>query len=89
MHGDPSPVRTLLSAHLIIAGMLDFPLWLRATHFLNLLFISLLVRSGFEILSAHPKLYWNGDCTPGTGWLQSARQRMTPTGLWTSRTQKV
>ena len=28
-------------------AILDFPLWLRATHFLNLLFISLLVRSGF------------------------------------------
>jgi len=34
--------------------ILDFPFWLRATHFLNLLFISLLARSGFEILSAHP-----------------------------------
>jgi hypothetical protein len=35
--------------------MLDFPLWLRATHFLNLHFVSLLVRSGLEILSAHPR----------------------------------
>jgi len=34
---------------------LDYPLWLRATH---------LVRSGIEILSAHPQLYWNDDCKP-------------------------
>jgi thiosulfate reductase cytochrome b subunit len=53
-----------------VAGVaLDFPLWLRATHFFNLLFLSLLVRSGLEILSAHPKLYWNDDCTPGSEWL--------------------
>jgi hypothetical protein len=33
---------------------LDYPLWLRATHFFNFLLLSLLVRSGLEILSAHP-----------------------------------
>jgi hypothetical protein len=37
---------------------LDYPLWLRATHFFNFLFLSPLVRSGLEILSAHPRLYW-------------------------------
>ncbi len=35
---------------------LDFPLWLRGLHFCNLLFVTLLVRSGLEILGAHPKL---------------------------------
>lgn len=48
---------------------LDFPLWLRALHFCNLLFVTLLIRSGLEILSAHPKLYWNDDCLPGSAWL--------------------
>ena len=67
---------------------LDFPLWLRATHFLNLLFISLLVRSGLEILSAHPKLYWNDDCTPGTEWLRFTRKRMPANELWTSRDEE-
>ena len=28
---------------------LDYPFWLRATHFLDFLFLSLLVRSGIEI----------------------------------------
>jgi methionine sulfoxide reductase catalytic subunit len=68
--------------------MLDFPLWLRATHFLNLLFLSLLVRSGFEILSAHPKLYWNDDCTPGSEWLRLTRKRMPTDTLWTSRDEE-
>lgn len=68
--------------------ILDFPLWLRAMHFLNLLFISLLVRSGFEILSAHAKLYWNGDCTPGGEWLRFTRKRLPAHELWTSRDEE-
>ena len=67
---------------------LDFPFWLRATHVLNLLFISLLVRSGFEILSAHPKLYWNDDCTPGSEWLRLTRKRLPARDLWTSRDEE-
>jgi methionine sulfoxide reductase catalytic subunit len=69
--------------------MLDFPLWLRATHFLNLLFISLLVRSGLEVLSAHPKLYWNDDCTPGSEWLRLTRKRLPEYALWTSRDEET
>lgn len=52
---------------------LDFPLWLRALHFTNLLFLTLLIRSGIEILSAHPKFYWDDNCEPGTEW--AARKR--------------
>jgi hypothetical protein len=52
---------------------LDFPLWLRALHFCNLLFVTLLIRSGLEIVSAHPKLYWNDDCLPGSAWLKFGR----------------
>ena len=37
---------------------LEFPAWIRITHFLNFLFLSLLVRSRLEVLSAHPKLLW-------------------------------
>jgi DMSO/TMAO reductase YedYZ molybdopterin-dependent catalytic subunit/thiosulfate reductase cytochrome b subunit len=47
---------------------LDFPFWLRAAHYANLLFLTVLIRSGLEIFSAHPKLYWNDDCLPGSEW---------------------
>ncbi|MGH9439998.1 MAG: cytochrome b/b6 domain-containing protein, partial [Terriglobia bacterium] len=67
---------------------LDFPLWLRATHFFNLLFISLLWRSGIEILSTHPKLYFNDDCRPGSEWLSFTRKKMPATELWTSRDEE-
>jgi methionine sulfoxide reductase catalytic subunit len=61
---------------------LDYPLWLRATHFFNFLFLSLLVRSGLEILSAHPRLYWNDHCTPGSEWLKFTKKRRPGDRLW-------
>ena len=45
--------------------MADFPVWLVATHFLNILFLTLLARSGMEVLSAFPKLYLRDACVPG------------------------
>jgi sulfoxide reductase catalytic subunit YedY len=68
--------------------MLDFPLWLRATHFFNLLFLSLLVRSGLEILSAHPKFYWSDECLPGSEWLRFTHKRLPANELWTSRDEE-
>jgi thiosulfate reductase cytochrome b subunit len=50
-----------------------FPAWMRVTHYVNLFFMILLVRSGLQILMSHPRLYWNVHCTPGTEWL-----RLTP-----------
>ena len=34
---------------------LGFPWWLRVEHFLNIVFISFLVRSGIEILGTYPR----------------------------------
>jgi len=63
---------------------LEYPLWLRTTHFFNFLLLSLLVRSGLEILSAHPRLYWNDDCTPGSEWLKFTKKRRPRDRLWTA-----
>jgi thiosulfate reductase cytochrome b subunit len=67
---------------------LDFPLWLRGAHSFDFLFLSVSARSGLEILSAHPKLYWNDRCTPGTEWLRLTRKRMPEGALWTSRDEE-
>ncbi|HEY6892229.1 MAG TPA: molybdopterin-dependent oxidoreductase [Solirubrobacter sp.] len=40
-------------------------MWVAVTHFLNLLFLTLLARSGLEVLSALPKLYLSDHCPPG------------------------
>ena len=47
-----------------------FPAWVCITHYVNLLFIVLLLRSGLQILMDHPRLYWNVHCTPGTEWVR-------------------
>jgi DMSO/TMAO reductase YedYZ molybdopterin-dependent catalytic subunit/thiosulfate reductase cytochrome b subunit len=57
---------------------------LRLAHYVNFLFLTLLVRSGLQILMDHPRLYWNVHCTPGTEWL-----RLTPVKVprknWTAK----
>ena len=68
---------------------LEYPLWLRATHFFNFLLISLLVRSGLEILSAHPRLYWNDHCTPGSEWLKFTRKQRPVNRLWTASDEET
>ena len=62
-----------------------FPGWVRWCHYLNFLFMVLIIRSGLQILMSHPRLYWNVHCTPGSEWL-----RLTPVAelprdrLWTA-----
>jgi thiosulfate reductase cytochrome b subunit len=56
---------------------LDYPVWLRIDHWLNLLFVTLILRSGIEILATHPKLYFNDDSAPGTEWARFTRKKMT------------
>ena len=68
---------------------LDFPLWVRATHFFNLLFLSLLMRSGLEILSAHPKFYWHDDCSPGSEWLSFSPRHRPGGPLWTASDEET
>ena len=57
---------------------LDFPIWIRFAHFINLIFITLLIRSGIEILSALPKLYWHDHATPGTEWIKFTKKQFPP-----------
>lgn len=67
---------------------LGFPLWVRLTHLFNILFLSLLVRSGIEILGGHPMLYWNDHCTPGTEWIRFTNKKMPKDTLWTAEDEK-
>ncbi|HXH62995.1 MAG TPA: hypothetical protein VNG95_02360, partial [Gemmatimonadales bacterium] len=53
-----------------VAGAFAFPSWLRITHYVNFLFLTLLIRSGLQVLMEHPRLYWNVHCTPGTEFLR-------------------
>lgn len=68
--------------------VLDFPAWLRVTHWLNVLFLTLLVRSGIEIMATHPKLYWRNDSAPGTEWASFTRKTMPTEKLYDTLDQE-
>ena len=79
----------LSRAHIAIteaaAEPFGFPAWLRITHYVNLLFLVLLIRSGLQILADHPRLYWNVHCTPGTEWLRLTPIEVPKDRLWTAK----
>jgi DMSO/TMAO reductase YedYZ molybdopterin-dependent catalytic subunit/thiosulfate reductase cytochrome b subunit len=61
---------------------LNYPVWLRIEHWVNVLFVTLLIRSGIEILGTHPKLYWRNDSKPGTEWARFTRKTMPTDKLY-------
>ena len=64
------------------------PVWVDVTHFLNLLLMVFIIRSGIQILADHPRLYWTRHCTPGKDWFRF--QRPVPEDpLWTARQDSV
>lgn len=62
-----------------------FPVWIRWTHFANIFFLFLLIRSGLSILMDHPRLYWNEHCTPGTEWLRLTPIEVPNDRVWTAK----
>ncbi|MEP6833630.1 MAG: hypothetical protein ABJB74_09555, partial [Gemmatimonas sp.] len=62
-----------------------FPGWLRLAHYVNFLFLVLLIRSGLQILMDHPRLYANVHCTPGTEWLRLTPVEVPTDRVWTSK----
>jgi len=62
-----------------------FPAWIGITHYINLLFMVLLARSGLQILMDHPRLYWNVHCTPGTEWVRFTPVQVPLDRLYTAK----
>lgn len=67
---------------------LDFPAWIRVTHWINVLFVTFLIRSGMEILATHPKLYWNDHCAGGSEWARFTRKTMPRDRLYDTLDQE-
>ena len=67
---------------------LGYPLGIRITHAFNIVFLTLLVRSGIEILGGHPMLYFNDDCRPGSEWIRFTNKRMFRNRRWTAEDEK-
>ena len=70
------------------AASTGLPVWVDVTHFLNLLLMVFIIRSGIQILADHPRLYWTRHSTPGRDWFRF--QRPVPEDpLWTAKQDSV
>ena len=64
------------------------PLWVGIQHWFNLLLLVFIMRSGLQILSDHPRLYWTRRSTPGRDWFRV--QKPVPTEpLWTAKQDSI
>jgi sulfoxide reductase catalytic subunit YedY len=64
------------------------PGWARWQHFFNLFFLVFIIRSGIQILSDHPRLYWTRHSTPGRDWFRI--QKPVPADpLWTAKQDSI
>lgn len=52
------------------------PLWIVITHFINLIVILLLIRSGLHILADHPFLYWTDHTRRDNYWLKFGKLKI-------------
>ena len=79
------PGADLRAAHSASVGI---PAWARWQHFFNLFFLLFILRSGLQILSDHPRLYWTRHSTPGRDWFRV--QKTVPADpLWTAKQDSI
>ncbi len=57
---------------------------IRIAHLINLFCLVILIRSGIQILSDHPKLYWTDHTTDDNHWLKFGKKVMPKDRLWTA-----
>jgi DMSO/TMAO reductase YedYZ molybdopterin-dependent catalytic subunit/thiosulfate reductase cytochrome b subunit len=67
----------------------DFPAWIDATHFFNIVFLVLLARSGVQILASFPRLFFKDDCAPGHEVLKFTRKRIPAGRVYQSLDEEV
>lgn len=72
----------------LLLADVGFPLGIRLTHAFNIVFLTLLIRSGIEIIGGHPMLYFNDDCRPGSEWIRFTSKRMFRDKRWTAEDEK-
>jgi methionine sulfoxide reductase catalytic subunit len=64
------------------------PIWVGVQHFFNLFLLIFIIRSGLQILSDHPRLYWTRHSTPGRDWFRI--QKPVPADpLWTAKMDSI
>ncbi|MEJ7827647.1 MAG: molybdopterin-dependent oxidoreductase [Segetibacter sp.] len=80
------PVETSLPVvPLTTADASGFPIWLNLSHWVNFIFLVLIIRSGLSILVDHPRLYWNNSCKPETAWIRFTPLKTPKNKFWTAK----
>jgi sulfoxide reductase catalytic subunit YedY len=64
------------------------PVWVGVQHFLNLFLMIFIIRSGVQILSDHPRLYWTRHSTPGRDWFR-VQEPVPADPLWTAKNDSI
>ncbi|TWP35761.1 oxidoreductase [Leekyejoonella antrihumi] len=64
------------------------PWWVNLQHFVNILFMFFIIRSGWQILVDHPRLYWTRHSRPGNEWMR-VRPKSPDDPLWTAKQDSV
>src|SRR5262249_47966739 len=64
------------------------PVWVRITHWLNVLFMVMIIRAGWQILADHPRLYARMHCTPDSEWLRF-RGPVPKNRTWTAKDDAI
>src|SRR5665213_983553 len=64
------------------------PVWVDVQHFLNLFLMIFIIRSGVQILSDHPRLYWTRHSTPGKDWFR-VQKPVPKDPLWTAKQDSI
>lgn len=69
-------------------GKQGIPAWVGWQHFFNLFLMTFIIRSGIQILSDHPRLYWTRHSTPGKEWFRIQKE-VPDDPLWTAKQDSV
>ena len=64
------------------------PIWVGVQHFFNLFLLIFIIRSGLQILTDHPRLYWTRHSTPGRDWFRM-QQPVPADPLWTAKKDSI
>jgi len=64
------------------------PVWVGVQHFFNLFLLIFIIRSGVQILSDHPRLYWTRHSTPGKDWFR-VQEPVPADPLWTAKQDSI
>jgi methionine sulfoxide reductase catalytic subunit len=69
-------------------GQRRIPAWVGWQHFVNLFLLTFIIRSGVQIMTDHPRLYWTRRSTPGRDWFRFQHE-VPADPLWTAKQDSV